>query len=97
MKKCMKPNEKIYVKSFPGAKIADMQDHAKPSQQYNPDQFILHMGSNDLHTPKTAEEITDKLIKLALEIKTYGNGIIVSSIIARNDEYNDKGMGVNGV
>ena len=95
MKRCMKPNEKIYVKSFPGAKITDMKDHAKPSQRYNPDVFILHTGTNDLRTIKSAEEISDEIIKLALELKTDENEVIVSSIIGRHDEHNQKGMKVN--
>ena len=95
MKRCMKSNEKIYVKSFPGAKIADMIDHAKPSQRYNPDQIILHTGTNDLRTQKTAEEILNEIITLALEIKKDDNEIIVSGIIARNDEHNEKGKEVN--
>ena len=93
----MKHNERIYVKSFPGAKIADMRDHAEPSQRYNPDEIMLHTGSNDLPTPKTAEEISDVIIKLALELKTEENDIIVSDIIGRNDEHNEKGMRVNGL
>ena len=95
MKRCMKPNEKIYVKSFSGAKIADMRDYAKPSQRYNPDLFILHMGSNDLHSIKTPEEISDEIINVALEIKTDENEIVVSEIICRNDEHNQKGLKVN--
>ena len=60
MKRCMKSNEIIYVKSFPWAKIADMIDHAKPSQRYNPDQIILHMGTNDLRTQKTQRKYRTK-------------------------------------
>ena len=93
----MKNNETIYVKSLSGAKIADMRDHAKPSQHYNPDEIILHMGSNDLLTPKTAEVISDEIIKLAPELKTDENDIIVSDIIGRNDEHNEKGMRVNSL
>ena len=71
-----------------------MRDEANPSQRYNPDQIILHTGSNDLPTPKTAEEMSDEIIKLSLELKTDENDIIVGDIIGRNDEHNEK---VNGI
>ena len=95
IRRCVKPNEKIYVKSYSGAKIADIRGHAKPSQRYEPDLTILHMGTNDLRTSKIEEEISDEIIKLTLEMKTDGNEIIVRGIIRRNDEYNEKGMKVN--
>ena len=95
MKACMKSNEKIYVKSFPGAKLADMQDYVRPSQRYDPDLFILHTGSNDLNSVKTPEEISEEIIKLALNLKTDKNEIVVSGIIGRKDQHNGKGVMVN--
>ena len=41
-------NCKTYVKSFSGAKIRDMQDYVKPTSRENPDQIIVHVGTNDL-------------------------------------------------
>ena len=41
-------NCKTYVKSFSGAKIKDMQDYVKPTLRENPDQIIVHVGTNDL-------------------------------------------------
>ena len=37
MKQCMKPREKIYVKTFSGATVADMDDYSKPTQKHKPD------------------------------------------------------------
>ena len=95
MQQCLKRNEKIYVKSFPGATTIDMADHARPSQRYSPDCFILHTGSNDLRSTKTPEQILDDIIKLATELKTDQNEVIVSAIVARKDEQNTKGLKVN--
>ena len=69
MKRCMNSNEKIYIKSFPGATITDMKDYAKPSKRYNPDLFILHAGSNDLRSTKSPDEISEEIVKLGLDIK----------------------------
>ena len=85
----------IYVKSFPGATTIDMSDHARPSQRYSPDCFILHTGSNDLRSTKTPEQISDDIIKLATDLKTDQNEVIVSAIVARKDEQNTKGLKVN--
>ena len=95
MKRCMKSNEKIYIKSFPGASTADMKDYARPSQRYNPDVFILHTGSNDLRSTKSPNEISDEIVKLALDIKTDKNEVIISSIVCRGDELNEKALKVN--
>ena len=34
-----------------------MKDHVKPSVRYSPDYFILHVGTNDLSSDKSPEEI----------------------------------------
>ena len=57
----------------------------------------MHTGRNGLSTPKTAEEISDEIIKLPLELKTDENDIIVPGITGRNDEHNEKGMRVSGL
>ena len=40
--------------SFSGAKIRDMQDYVKPALPENPDQIIVHVGTNDLVSKKTS-------------------------------------------
>ena len=48
MKQCMKPREKVYIKTFSGATVADMYDYSKPTKKHKPDVIILHAGTNDL-------------------------------------------------
>ena len=67
----------------------------KPSQKFNPDLIILHIGTNDLKSIKSPEEISDDIIKLALHVKTDEKEIIVSGIVCRDDELNEKGQKVN--
>ena len=95
MKRCMKRGEKIYVKTFPGATTDCIKDYVKPSIKHNPDFVILHTGTNDLKSTKSAMEISDEIIKLALDIKTDENEIVVSGILARNDDMNTKVKEVN--
>ena len=91
----MKPREKIYVKTFSGATVADMDDYSKPTQKHKLDVIILHAGTNDLKLTKSPEDISDDIIKLALDMKTDVNEVIVSGIIKRDDEHNEKGRKVN--
>ena len=72
-----------------------MKDYARPSQRYNPYVFILHTGSNDLRSTKSPNEISDEIVKLALDIKTDKNEVIISSIVCRGDELNEKALKIN--
>ena len=65
MKRCMKRGEKIYVKTFPGATTDCMKDYVKPSIKHNPDFVILHTGTNDLKSTKSAVEISDEIKKIS--------------------------------
>ena len=41
-------NHKIYVRSFPGAKVKCMKDYVKPCiRESDPDHVILHVGTNE--------------------------------------------------
>ena len=41
-------SNRITVKSFPGSKVDDMRDYVKPFLKANPDNLILHIGTNNL-------------------------------------------------
>ena len=47
MRDSITKGDRIYVKSFSGATISDMEDYVKPSLKYNPDLVILQIGTND--------------------------------------------------
>ena len=95
MRQGMTSDEKVYIKSFPGAKVECMTDYIKPTLKFNPDAIILHIGTNDLRSEKSAEDIGNEILSLVNTIKTPVNQIIVSSIIARDDSLNQKGNDVN--
>ena len=95
MKHKLPQNEKLYIKSFSGATIEDMVDYAKPTVRRKPDLIILHAGSNDLRSEKTSDNISSDIMRLALQLKTDINDVMVSSITSRADSYNAKGAEVN--
>ena len=41
MRQGMTSNEKVYVKSFPGAKVECKKDYSKPTLKFNPDAMML--------------------------------------------------------
>ena len=93
MREAIKSNDKIFIKSFPGATTECMSDDVKPSLKYKPDLMIIHKGTNDLRSDKTPSDITEEIINLIERIKTDENEIIVSGVVVRND----KGLQVNAL
>ena len=93
MRQGMETNDKVHIKSFPGASVGCMVDCVKPSLKYNSDTFLLHCETNDLRSEKSSEEIATSIINLAKDIKSDENNVIISSIVTRSDALNTKGMG----
>ena len=93
----MKSKDKIFIKSFPGATMECMSDYVKPSLKYKPDLMIIHTKTNDLRSDKTPSDITEEIMNLVERIKTDENDIIVSGVVARTDNLNDKGLQVNAL
>ena len=86
----------VKVRSFTSAKTRCMYDHAKPTiREVNPEDIILHVGTNDLNSEKTASQISNSIIDLANSLKNETNNIHVSLIFPRNDNLNNKVNEVN--
>ena len=88
---------KMYAKTFPGATIKCMADYMKPSIRAKLDHAILHIGTNDLNSNATPNEIAANIVNLAAEMKTEKCTVSISGIIIRTDkpELNKKGLEVN--
>ena len=85
MTKKFNANCKVF-KTFSGTKIACMNDYLKPSVRSSTDHFILHVGTNDLSSDKSSEEITRSIIDLATSIKNEKYDVSISNIIIRADD-----------
>ena len=86
MSKKLNANCKVFVKTFSGAKTTCMHDYVKPSVRNSPDHFILHVGTNDLSSDKSPEEIARSIIDLATSIKNEKHDVSISNIIIRADD-----------
>ena len=86
----------IKVRSFSGAKVSCMVDHVKRTlRDDKPDHIILHVGTNDLRTEKTSSQIAKSAIDLTTSLKNNGNSVIVSGIVPRFHNLNNKATEVN--
>ena len=87
-------NNRLYVKSFPGATVQDMQDYAKPILRKKPDTVIYHAGTNDLASKNVTETIDEIRMQLT-NIKKSGIRVLASSLTVRNDKLDTKRKEVN--
>ena len=92
--KGLSPNKKINVKVRPflSAETIDIKGYTKPTKRdFNPDLYILHVGTNDLSLNDTPEVIPSHIIDTAISMVTEKTKIIVSNIFPRSDKYKEKG------
>ena len=88
--------QKVYVRSFTGAKVKCMKDYVKPCIRENdPDHVIMHVGTNEMNSEPPPERIAKSVIDVAKNVKTDTRSVSISGIITRNDNFNNKVMEVN--
>ena len=86
----------IKVRSFSGAKVTYMYDHIKPTiREFNPSHIILHVGTSELKSSKTASQISRSVTDFALSIKSKTNAVTISLIVPRKGSLNNKAQEVN--
>ena len=90
-------NNSVTVKTFPGASTNCMKSYVKPTIEKKPDVVILHCGTNDLRSNLNPDELSMRIVNLALTIKKENNSVLVSGITARNDKLSDKVGLINGL
>lgn len=78
---------KVVVKSFSGATIDDMDDFVRPITRKEPENTILHTGTNDLRSSQTAQLIAESLVNLADQIvaDAPNTKLSISAILYRKD------------
>ena len=88
-------NEKVSVKSFPGATTKQMSTYVKPTLEEKPDTIILHMGTNDLRSEDEPDKIANYIVDVAVACKQTGCEVIISALLPRGDKFSDKAKEVN--
>ena len=81
----------VKVRPFLSAKTIDMVDYIKPTQRdFNPDVYLIHVGTNDLSSNKSPAQISLNILNLANSLKLDNTTIIASSIVPSYDENKNK-------
>ena len=90
-------NCKIYVKTFTQINGFMYGDYMKPSLRNLPDNFILHVATNDLSSEKSSMKTAQSITNLACRLKSEMHDVNVSIIMLRIDDkkLNENGMEVN--
>ena len=80
-------NSRVKISSFPGCTTLDMKDHVKPLLRRNPDEIILHVGTNSLRSCKSARACAEEIVDLASMVGTESTAkITISSLVGRSDD-----------
>ena len=96
MKKALKTDDRICVRSVASATSTQMIHYAQCVLEENPDKVILHVGTNDINSTKSTDEIANKIMEVVDVIQQRDKEVIVSALIRRNNnECNNKVMQVN--
>ena len=86
----------VKVRSFPSVKVKCMTDYVKPTiNDFDPEHIIIHVGTNDLNSERTASQISNSIINLQQSLKSINNTVTISLIVPRNDELDNKAHEVN--
>ena len=73
-----------------------MIDHVKLTIRDNKlDHVMLHTGTNELRSEKTTSQIARSITELAMSLKDNHNSVIVSGIVPKNCNLNNKATEVN--
>lgn len=86
---------RVVVKSFSGANTRAMSDYLKPNLELNPDQVILHVGTNDLKK-KEPQEVAEAIVDLARQVERSSDAkVVISELVCRRDKLNEQVKAVN--
>ena len=61
----MSNSAKVKISSFPGCSTQDMRDHIRPILRKNPDEIVLHVGTNSRRSSTSARECAEEIVNLA--------------------------------
>ena len=67
---------KVYVQSFPGAKLQCMSDYKKLLMRGKPDNSIVHVGTNDINSEVLSKSIAESIVDLAVSLKAEWNDVM---------------------
>ena len=88
-------SNKVVTKGFSGTNTTDMKSYLLATKSRNPENIVLHCGTNNLKKENSANEISNDIIENALLCKSDNNNVLVSGIVLCSDKLNAKAIEVN--
>ena len=88
-------SNKVVTKGFSGTNTTDMKSYLLAAKSRNPENIVLHCGTNNLKKENSANEISNDIIEVAFLCKSDINNVLDSGIIPRSDKLNTKATEVN--
>ena len=68
-----------------------MEDYTKPTKRdFNPDLYILHVGTNGFALDDTPEVISSRIIDTDKSLISENTKVIISNIVSRGEKYKRK-------
>ena len=64
--------------------------HVKHTQEKQPAQIIIHVGTSDLQCNKNSDQRANKIVEFTNSIKTSENNVVAFSIVSRKYRLNNK-------
>lgn len=84
-----KNGPRVNVHSFPGCTIEDMESYVLPTIRKDPDEIILHVGTNDLKSQPNPQRLAEQVINLADNItQNCKSKVTISGLLPRTDDKN---------
>ena len=77
-------NITIKIRKYPGASSTDILDHIKPILRIEPDQILIHAGTNDLTNDHNYLNNVKKIVKMVRET-CKNTELCFSSLICRSN------------
>ena len=63
----------------------------------SPDSIILHVGTNNLKSKESVEDIANDMMGVAISVRNEKTNVFLSGLTVRSDRLNDKGKNVNSL
>ena len=87
----------MVVRSFSGATTECMEHYIMPTISQQPENIVLHVGTNDLKGVCKASKISERIVNLAMKCAENGSRVFVSGIVKRGDVLGGKAEAVNQI
>ena len=71
----------IKIRKYPGASSTDILNYIKPSLRKNPDQIVIHPGTNDLTSNHNYLDDVHKIVKMVVKETCKNTKLCFSSLI----------------